>query len=154
MKNFYAANSTKKKRYYLSLLLLVSFYFCISFIFLVDILFPGLFGIKKSFSEFIFNRDLFAVITILITIVHLCCYTTTNFYVKEISLNNDLIHITLFSGKNYKINLIDIKYFDTKFSKLWGWEYFIFKENNGKITKIIAEIENKENFIKQLMNKN
>ena len=84
MENFYATNYTNRKRYYLPFLLLASFYLCISFAFLADILFPNLFGIK-SFSEFIFNIDLFVVIAILVTIAQVCFYVTTNFYVKKIS---------------------------------------------------------------------
>lgn len=153
MENFYATNYTNRKRYYLSFLLLASFYLCISFAFLADILFPNLCGIKKSFSEFIFNIGLFAVIAILVTIAQVCFYVTTNFYVKKISLNDDRIYIILFSGKNYNINLIDIESFDTKFSRFWGWEYFLYKHKNGKTFKIITEINNKEYFVKKLLYK-
>lgn len=126
---------------------------CIVFIFLVDVLLPGPPEIKKSFFEFIFNIDLFAVIAILITIVQVCFYVTTNFYVKKISLNDDKIYIILFSGKNYNINLIGIESFDTKFSRFWGWEYFLYKHKNGKTFKIITKINNKEYFVKKMLYK-
>jgi hypothetical protein len=48
---------------------------------------------------------------------------------------------------------VDIESFEAKFSRFWGWEYFLYKQKNGKTLRIITEINNKKHFIKKLLSK-